>query len=316
MSETHVVMYHYVRPTPDRPPHGYYHLALDDFRRQLDHFEDTYGFVDREAFVSALRGERAVPDGVVLTFDDALVDHHEWVLPELRRRDLWGLFFVPTGPYVHGRLLPVHRIHSLVGSVPAERLRRELASVLDDDPSVLAGTNEVEDAYGEQSSGADVSEFKRLLNFIVAPDEVQGVLDELERRLDGYDPPTAAEYYLPESALAEMADAGMLFGAHSVTHPVLSRLSEVDQRREVESAVAWLDDRIDDQPVSTFAYPYGGDDTFTDETVDAVDGADCAAAFTTESGIVTDDDLRATPFALPRRDCNEFEHGGATFDLP
>jgi peptidoglycan/xylan/chitin deacetylase (PgdA/CDA1 family) len=313
MAEMHAVMYHYVRPSPDRPPHGYYHLALDDFRRQLDHLEETYGFVDREAFVAWVRGERAVPDGVVLTFDDALVDHHRWVLPELQRRDLWGLCFVPTGPFTEGRVLPVHRIHSLVGSVPAATLRRKLETVLENSPSVLDGAETVADAYDEQSSGADVSEFKRLLNFVVAPDAVHDVLDSLEARLTDYDPPTVAEYYASADQLGEVADAGMLLGAHSVTHPVLSRLPATAQQSEVTSSVEWLADTIGSQPVSTFAYPYGGADTFTDATVGALRDAGCDAAFTTESGVVDDVSDR---FALPRRDCNEFDHGGATFDLP
>jgi peptidoglycan/xylan/chitin deacetylase (PgdA/CDA1 family) len=316
MSETNVVMYHYVRPTSDRPPGGYYHLALDDFRRQLDRFGETLGFVDREAFCAFLRGEQPAPDGVVLTFDDALVDHHEWVLPELQRRDLWGLFFVPTGPLAAGRLLPVHRIHALVGAVPASTLRRELDAVLDTDPSVLEDASSVADAYDRQSSADDVSEFKRLLNFVVAPSAVQAVLDRLVSRLDGYEPPTVSEYYCSESELTALADAGMLLGAHSVSHPVLSRLDAADQRREVDAAVSWLGERVGEQPVSTFAYPYGGAETFTDATVAAIDDAGCDAAFTTESGVVGDDHVPDSAFALPRRDCNEFEHGGATFDLP
>lgn len=316
MSETNVVMYHYVRPSPDRPPHGYYHLSLSDFRQQLEYFADRDGFVEREAFVEFLRGDRTAPAGVVLTFDDALIDHYEWVLPELQRRDLWGLFFVPTGPFVHGRVLPVHRIHSLVGSVPARELRLELESVLDADPSVLDGADSVADAYGEQSSGADVSEFKRLLNFVVAPESVHEVLDRVERRITGYDAPSVSEYYLSETQLIEMADAGMLFGAHSVTHPVLSRLGENEQHAEVTSSVTWLANRVGPQPVSTFAYPYGGKETYTDATVDALVDGGCDAAFTTESGVTTADSRRVSPFGLPRRDCNEFEHGGATFDLP
>jgi peptidoglycan/xylan/chitin deacetylase (PgdA/CDA1 family) len=105
----------------------------------------------------------------------------------------------------------------------------------------------------------------------------------------------------------------MLLGAHSVTHPVLSRLTEGDQQREVASSVEWVAARAGSQPIP-FAYPYGGEETFTEATVGALRGAGCDAAFTTESGVVTDD--VSDPFALPRRDCNEFDHGGATFDLP
>ncbi|WP_136592397.1 polysaccharide deacetylase family protein [Salinigranum halophilum] len=316
MSEMNAVMYHYVRPTPNRPPHGYYHLSLDDFKRQLSYFEEEYGFVDRDSFIKFLRGNRDTPDGIVLTFDDALFDHHEWVLPELQRRNLWGLFFVPTGPFVNDRVLPVHRIHALVGSIPANELHYELESVLDTEPSMSGESRGVADAYDEQSSSATVSDFKRLLNFVVAPEDVQGVLDRLEGRLTDYEPPTVSEYYLSETQLLEMVDAGMLLGAHSVTHPVLARLDEKRQRSEIELSVTWLDNLVGSQPVTTFAYPYGGEDTFTDTTVGALADAGCEYAFTTESGTLAGRHREAETFSLPRRDCNEFNYGSATFELP
>ena len=47
-----VVMYHYVRPGTDNPPYEYYYLDLEDFRRQLDYFEETYDVIDEERFLS------------------------------------------------------------------------------------------------------------------------------------------------------------------------------------------------------------------------------------------------------------------------
>ena len=76
------VMYHYVRPDASNPP-WYYHLDIEDFRAQLDYFEDEYGFVDRDAFLAAARGRADPPEGVILTFDDGLRDHYKWVFPEL-----------------------------------------------------------------------------------------------------------------------------------------------------------------------------------------------------------------------------------------
>ena len=92
------VMYHYVRPCAEGLPYFPY-LALADFERQLDAFASTYGFVGREAFVDWAQGGPA-PDGVLLTFDDGLRDHRDFVLPVLQRRGLFGVFYVPSGPAV------------------------------------------------------------------------------------------------------------------------------------------------------------------------------------------------------------------------
>ena len=55
------------------------------------------------------------PDGVLLTFDDGLRDHRDFVLPVLQERGLFGLFYVPSGPAITGRILDVHKVHLAVG---------------------------------------------------------------------------------------------------------------------------------------------------------------------------------------------------------
>ena len=61
------MMYHYVRPQAAGLPFFPY-LALSDFERQLDHFEEAYGFVSTEAFTAWVDGAPA-PAGVLHTFD-------------------------------------------------------------------------------------------------------------------------------------------------------------------------------------------------------------------------------------------------------
>jgi peptidoglycan/xylan/chitin deacetylase (PgdA/CDA1 family) len=102
------VMYHYVRPQIDTPPFGYFHLDIDSFRRQLDHFDEKYTVLGRQEFLATVDGDRTPrSDDILLTFDDGLIDHAEYVLPELRRRDLFGAFYVPAGPYLEGMVLHV-----------------------------------------------------------------------------------------------------------------------------------------------------------------------------------------------------------------
>ena len=71
------IMYHYVRPNAKDLPYFPY-LRLADFERQLDEFERAYGFVGRDAFLRWSEGGSA-PDGALLTFDDGLRDHAEFV---------------------------------------------------------------------------------------------------------------------------------------------------------------------------------------------------------------------------------------------
>ena len=114
------VMYHYVRPGPGTLP-NYPYLALADFERQLDRFDDTLGLVGREAFERWVGGA-AAPSGFLLTFDDGLRDHVDFVLPVLRRRGLFGLFYVPSAPLTDGVVLDVHKLHLALGRVGGSAL--------------------------------------------------------------------------------------------------------------------------------------------------------------------------------------------------
>ena len=111
-------MYHYVRPAEDGLPYFPY-LSLADFERQLDDFASDYGFVDRDAFIRWAEGGPA-PAGVLLTFDDGLRDHVDYVLPALQARGLFGLFYVSSGPAVTGRILDVHKVHLALGRLGSE----------------------------------------------------------------------------------------------------------------------------------------------------------------------------------------------------
>ncbi|MBX0288245.1 polysaccharide deacetylase family protein [Haloarcula salinisoli] len=306
-------MYHYVRGETPRPPSGYYHLDIGDFRAQLDYLRDEFTMLSEATFRRCLRGEQSPPtDGIVLTFDDGLADHHEWVLPELRERGLWGVFFVPTAPLVYGRRLPVQRIHSLVSEYPGPELLDALDEILEAADIDLLG--DVRSMYEGRDTADSVRQFKHLLNRAVPDHSVSGVLDRLEGQFPAAQT-DVSELYLSASQLRDLSEAGMTIGAHTVTHPVLSDLPTAAQRWEIRASRRQLSALLG-EPVDLFAYPYGGAESYTDRTVELVSDAGFTGAFTTVDGDADATEFRETPLTLSRRDCANVEHGDATFSLP
>lgn len=304
------VMYHYVRPGPDDPPYEYYYLDLADFRKQLDHLAAEYELINRKTFLDCvIDGSTPPEDAAVLTFDDGLLDHHEYVLPELRSRDLWGLFFVP-GP-IGEELLSVHRIHTLLGTNPAPAVDRTLREIVGVDDVRAGHGTEFKQMYAGSESEEPLARVKWILNFFLPYDRVVGVLDALEERFPEarVDP---NDIYMTPEQISALADAGMLVGGHTVRHRVLSRLSPAEQREEIQQSFAYVDEAVGRQPIRSFAYPYGGAGTFDDATLSALRDSNCDIAFTTESADISTLSLRESPLTLARRDCNEFPHGGAS----
>jgi peptidoglycan/xylan/chitin deacetylase (PgdA/CDA1 family) len=305
------VMYHYVRPDASDAP-WYYYLDIEDFRAQLDYFEDEYGFIDRDTFLAAARGDIDPPDGVVLTFDDGLRDHYEWVFPELQRRGLWGLFYIPTGPFTRGTALNVHRVHALVGKYGGDTVLDPLQEIVDEEMVPDARREEFHtETYQRQNNTESVTTVKRILNYFIAYEYREDVLDTLCEEFPAADLDPAA-FYLQPTELREMQDAGMILGSHSVSHRVFSKLSQPDQREEIVSSFDYLSSVLDSLDVRTFCYPYGGFHTFSDYTRRVLNDIDCLFSFNVESRDIFPDDLRTQPQALPRYDCNEFRHGDAS----
>jgi len=122
------VMYHYVRPDDNDYP-NFDNLTLNVFRKQLDYFENKYGFISKKDYINAIKNKKNIK-GVILTFDDGFKDHYTYVMPELKKRGLWGIFYISTGVYDHQKLLGVHRIHYLKGKYGAGKILDEIARVV------------------------------------------------------------------------------------------------------------------------------------------------------------------------------------------
>jgi peptidoglycan/xylan/chitin deacetylase (PgdA/CDA1 family) len=304
------VMYHYVRPEPDEMPYLRY-LHVDDFRRQLDHFEATDRLIGRDEFLAVLDGAPVPEDGVLLTFDDGLVDHHDHVLPELVDRGAVGLFYVPTAPYVTGTLLGVHRVHCLLGKFGGARMMDELEPLLAGQQLEFEGREAFAVAtYRRQDNDEATAAFKRTLNYFAGSDQQEALLGRLvAAHLDEED--LARSFYASVDQLGVLRDEGMLVGSHSVTHPVMSKLDRSAQARELRGSIEALETLLGPLEPRHYCHPYGGLHSFDRDTEELLEEAGYRFAFSVESRDIVERDLRERPFALPRYDCNEFPNGAA-----
>ena len=117
------------------------------------------------------------------------------------------------------------------------------------------------------------------------------------------------QFYMTKDEIRSMHKAGMLIGSHTVSHPVMSKLSPDEQRQEIECSFEFLHGIVDDLDMRTFCYPYGGLYSFTDDTKKLLDQNNCTFSFNVEARDITETDLLDNKHALPRYDCNLFPYG-------
>lgn len=301
------VTYHYVRPESTEVP-GLRYLHLDDFRKQLDWLCDSRRPISRSEFLDIMKGDEKVADGFILTFDDGLLDHYEFVFPELTKRGLWGAFYVPVGPYLDGRSLDVHQVHALLGVFGGRKVLSELNVALSKLGISLDQTIS-SNRYSQADDDEAVISVKRKLNYEIPiglrPTVLDRVCDQLKYEL------RVSDWYMSTSQLQEMANGGMIIGSHSVTHRPMRQLPLESQCTEIQQSFNWLEYTLGADFPRSFCYPYGGFDTFSIETEALLDEVGALWSFNTEEREISQIDVLERPQALPRFDCCNLPHGAS-----
>ncbi len=99
------------------------------------------------------------------------------------------------------------------------------------------------------------------------------------------------------SEVRHLTENGVDVGAHTVTHPVLSRIKDHDQLiREVAESKKRIEEELH-RPVLHFCYPYGLKSDFDDRVVKVVEQCGFQTAVTAEHGLNT---MTSPPFQLRR----------------
>jgi len=297
-----VVMYHYVRDAAATPFPDIRALPPQVFEQQLDWLQREYTPVGLDVLEAAVDGTAMLPPrAALLTFDDGFADHYDVVLPILRRRGLTGVFFLAHAACAASpRVLDVHKTHFLLarlGSAAfAEAVRRECEAV-------PGGAGSRASVFGrDEWEQADERSIKHLLNYELRFEESARILDALFDRHLGPQETFARRLYLQPPVVREMADAGMVFGYHTRSHRMLSRLAPDEQNLELRDGVGWIRDLTGQRRVS-FCYPWGGAGTYTGETRRLLGAHGYSVAFnTTRRPMIVGQDDR---FDLPRLDTRD-----------
>lgn len=304
------VMYHYVREPENEFPYFKY-LHIEDFKKQLEFFGNEFGFLSQQDLIESVQTGVTKP-GIILTFDDAFKDHYRYVFPELQKLGLWGVFYVPTSPYVNKKILDVHRVHLLLGKFGGERILSLLSEYVE---KKMLSHSDIKDYHQmtyqtqQHDMHKDAVAVKRILNYFVSYQYRAKLIDRLMSELFEDQDQLLNDFYMSTNELSEMSLAGMMIGSHTVSHPVLSKQSDDEQRTEIENSFSFLYDNVRGITHKTFCYPHGGFHTFTNFTEKVLTENNVLFSFNVEPREVSREDLMGRPQALPRFDCNKFPFG-------
>ena len=297
------VMYHYVRDSAATAFPSLRALPPALFEAQLDWLEREYRVVTLDQLEAALDGGPLPANAALLTFDDGFADHYTTVLPILQQRGWRGVFFLAgnaCGPAP--RVLGVHKTQFLLARLGPDALARAVLDECEPALAAIGGAHPPRVSGADRWERADERAIKDLLNYELPFEEGERVLDTLFRQHVGNEQAFARELYLDESMVAAMSAAGMIFGYHTRSHRMLSRLPVGEQEAELAEGVAWIRELTGQRQVP-FCYPWGGPKTYTRATLEALQRKGYSVAFNTVRRRI--EIGRDSRFELPRLDTRD-----------
>jgi peptidoglycan/xylan/chitin deacetylase (PgdA/CDA1 family) len=298
------VMYHYIRPVEVSELR---YLSVEDFEKQLDWLQGSIGnFLTGEDWEEAKLGKPS--SGVLLTFDDGLKDHIDFVLPILQRRNIFGIFFVNTSPFVTKRMLAVHLTHKLLSLGKSNEILQFFHQVLPESIWSKLNSGVASSAYTKHiDSNVNVT-IKKIINYLFTDFNLAEVLEMTsERFLSSSLSELTSAWYLSESDVRFISDAGMKIGSHASTHRLLSLLQKEEIYVELSESKYLLESLIEKQ-VDEFCYPYGGPHSYNQTVKDYLAQLNFSVAHDVSPREIGPLDFQ-NKFSLPRFNCNELPFG-------
>ncbi|GIX04101.1 MAG: polysaccharide deacetylase [Planctomycetaceae bacterium] len=263
--------------------HALWSATPEDFERQLGWLQKHFDIItldDLERIWPVKSGRY-----VLLTFDDGYLDNYTEAYRILRQRRVPAVFFVTTGFIDHAR---VPWWDEIAWMVRHSRLEELPALAWTGMPiSLVAG-------WRERAIQRLLGLYKRLPG-----DRAEVFLNDLAEALQTGRCPVdwGQELWMTWPMLREMQQAGMEIGAHTVTHPVLSRLPLEQQEDEIQQSRQRIEQQLG-RRVRAFSYPVGGRASFTHETEQLLQKHGFDWGFTFEGGLIRP--RHENRWALPR----------------
>jgi peptidoglycan/xylan/chitin deacetylase (PgdA/CDA1 family) len=285
-----VFTYHHVNDYDD-PFFGA--LPPEVFDRQMRLVARHYVVLPVEELVDRLRSGAVPRNAVAITFDDGYRDVLTHAAPILARYHLPATVFLATGFIGTGEIPWYDRLATALKTTSASRV-----SVPFSDEMLPLDTRE--------RRLTALGTLQAWLKGLAEP-EARKALDTLVESLGAGSHDRERNAFLRWDEVHALRGLGFRIGAHTVSHPILSRLSLERARAEIIESKRAIEARCGMAP-RTFAYPNGSEADYTPEVVELVRGAGFDCAVTTRFGLNT---ARTSPWELRRG--QPWEHHLPTF---
>lgn len=312
MNDLTIIMYHYVRDLKNSRFPEIKGLDICFFKEQLAYLKKHYHFVTAEQVIAAFKKEEKLPSkAVLLTFDDAYIDHFTNVFPILEHHKIQGCFYPPVKAITEHSVLDVNKVHFILAATPKDQFGRLLETI-----KQLLNKYQEEyqldsyDYYFEKLAVAnrfdpkEVIFVKRLLQ-VELPEKLRNIVTKqlFTEAVKMEEEVFSRELYMNKDQMRCMVECGMHIGSHGYDHYWLGSLPKEKQEDEIQRAISFINEIGGDINNWTMCYPYGN---YNNDTIDILKKTGCQFGLTTRVDLASVDSSDENAiFTLPRLDTND-----------
>ena len=255
-------------------------LPVNEFRRQMEYIARNFSLVSMDDIAEGRLSRARGKHHVAVTFDDGYRDNFTSAFPVLKELGIPTTIFLATS-YVGSSQIPWYDQVCLA-------FKLTVRPALDfGKPGWPAGPL----ASQEQR----LALLERTLVWLrdLDDDARRSALVEILAALGAPSSLTLPSYMLNWDEVRQMKTQGITFGAHTVSHPVLSRVTGARLQEEIAASKKTIENKLQSE-VRHFAYPFGRLTDFTQEAKQCLRQHGFSTAVTTEYGFnAPGDDLLA-----------------------
>ena len=283
-----ILTYHRIAPDnmPDTPGK---HLGISAtksiFCKHLQLLKNSTNVIPASQLAGWIRGELSLPPNAsLITFDDGYRDNLTHALPVLQKLNLPAIIYLSTGNI--GSQTPQYWDLAIYGFKKAAHNTYTLP---------IIGTVQLNYRNIDKICRRWIYAAKYL-----PPSERNQTTNDLIQALNVTVPTNAfKDLYLSWDEVRSMQSSRIEFGAHTVSHPILSTLPNDVAQQEIINSKLEIAKQLKQSPTS-FAYPNGLPGDYNDQHIETLNNAGFDMAFTLSTGTTTRAAVKKNPYKIRR----------------
>ena len=282
-----ILRYHSVVPGDQASPlyvHPSLAVPVDAFERQIAYLSEHYEVVSLDELLTRVHdGSRRSKPWVAITFDDGYRDNYLYAFPILHKYGAKCLFYLTVDCIGGSGILWTSALRYILLQTSRHHVHIDC----------------LRKGFPLATAGERLKSFSDLKDVVVTTprSEREEILKELAREAD-IELAALQETMLSWNEVRSMRQAGMSFGAHTMSHPSLPNIPMEEAREEMLTCKEVLAAQLG-EPVRHFSYPNPGDRVNFNEPLKRIlRDAGYRSATTSRYGMVEPGD---DPFELKRK---------------